>query len=60
MVYRATSKDGTYYKKLTTTEKSYVDTSAKPGKTYYYKAKTIAKNGKVSAYSNVVAKKCKK
>ena len=60
VVYRATSKSGTYSRKIETTGKSYIDKNAKARRTYYYKVKVIAKNGKVSAYSNVVAKRSKK
>lgn len=54
-VYRATSKSGKYTKVKTTTSLSYTDTSAKKGKTYYYKVKAVASNSSAnSAYSTVV------
>ncbi len=37
VIYRATSKTGTYRKMLTTGKAQYTNTSAKAGKTYYYK-----------------------
>ncbi len=54
-VYRATSKDGTYTKvKTTVSSRSYTDTSAKAGKTYYYKVKAIHSiTAANSAYSSV-------
>ena len=60
-VYRATSKNGTYSLVKTTTSRNYTDSSAKKGKTYYYKVvavcKTTAGN---SAYSGVVSMKATK
>ena len=53
-VYRSTEKDGTYKLMLTTTNTSYVNTSAEKGKTYYYKVKAVAsKSAESSAYSLV-------
>jgi len=40
-IYRALSEDGTYKKMKTVTTESYTNTSAKVGKTYYYKVKAI-------------------
>ena len=58
-VYRATSKDGTYTLKKTTTGTSYTNTSANTGKTYYYKVKAIATNHDAdSAYSKVKSRTC--
>lgn len=45
-VYRATSKDGTYKLIKTTTKGYYADTTAKYGKTYYYKVKAVKESGK--------------
>ena len=42
-VYRATSKNGTYTKMFTTTNRSYTNTNARPGTTYYYKVKAISR-----------------
>ncbi len=60
-VYRATSKDGTYTKITTTTKLSYTNTTAKAGKTYYYKVKAVcgATTAGNSAYSTVVSIKAK-
>ena len=53
-VYRATSKNGTYKKMITTTKTSYTNSSATAGKTYYYKVKAIHDNTAAnSAYSTV-------
>ncbi len=53
-VYRATSKNGTYKLMKTTTSTSYTNTSAKSGRTYYYKVKAIAsKSAANSAYSYI-------
>lgn len=43
-IYRATSKNGEFKLMYTTEGTSYTNTSAKAGKTYYYKVKAIAKN----------------
>ena len=60
-IYRATSKSGTYKLVKTTTNKSWKDTTAKKGKTYYYKVVAVHKNSAAnSAYSNIVNKKCTK
>ena len=59
-IYRATSKSGTYKLMKTTTGTSYTNTSAKAGKTYYYKVKAIHSNSSSnSAYSSVVSIKAK-
>lgn len=59
VIYRSTSKNGTY-KKVTTIKKgstvSYTNKSLKKGKTYYYKIKSyISSNGATSysGYSNI-------
>ncbi len=60
-IYRSTSKTGTYKVVKTTTSKSWKDTTAKKGKTYYYKVVAVHKSsGANSAYSTVVSKKCTK
>lgn len=48
-IYRATSKNGKYTLKKTTTAKTYTDKSVKKGKKYYYKVRMYVKdsNGKV-------------
>lgn len=48
-IYRATGSTGTYKLLTTQSKKSYVDSSAKAGKTYYYKVKAV--NGKAAAAS---------
>ena len=59
-IYRATSKTGTYTKLTSTAKTSVVNTSAKAGKTYYYKVKAISKTSAAnSAYSSVVSIKAK-
>jgi len=55
-VLRSTSKNGSYSKVATVTGRSYVDTAAKAGKTYYYKvvavySKTDANSAKSAAVS---------
>ncbi|MBR4020755.1 MAG: hypothetical protein IKI99_05525 [Firmicutes bacterium] len=45
VLYRATKKDGTYKKILTTTKTYYTDKKAKKDKTYYYKVKAVYKTG---------------
>ena len=58
-VYRATSKDGTYSKMLTTTKTSYTNTSAVAGTTYYYKVRAIAENSYAnSGYSTIKSITC--
>lgn len=60
VIYRATSKSGTYKKMFTTTGTSYTNTSAKAGTTYYYKVKAICDGNTDgnSAYSNIVSRCC--
>lgn len=54
-IWRSTSKSGTYKKvKTAITARSYTDTSATAGKTYYYKVRAIHSNSSAnSAYSSV-------
>ena len=61
IIYRATSKDGTYTKMYTTEYKSYTNTSAKAGTTYYYKVVAVSNASSYanSAYSNIVSIKAK-
>ena len=59
-VYRSASKSGTYALVKTTTSRSYKDTKAKAGKTYYYKVVAVCSNTSgSSAYSGVVSIKSK-
>lgn len=58
-VYRATSKNGTYKLIKTTTKYKFKDTTAKRGKTYYYKVKAIKSNGNTKT-SNKCSFKAKK
>lgn len=60
IVYRSTSKTGTYKKVGTTTTTDYTDKGLTKGKTYYYKvASYVNSNGKqiVSSYSSIVSVK---
>ena len=61
IIYRATSKNGTYTKMYTTSYKSYTNTSAKAGKTYYYKVVAVSNMSSYanSAYSSIVSIKAK-
>ena len=61
IIYRATSKNGTYTKVYTTSNKSYTNTSAKAGKTYYYKVVAVSNMSSYanSAYSSIVSIKAK-
>ena len=58
-IYRSTSKNGNYSLMKTVKGTSYTNTSAKAGKTYYYKIIAVAssKAGN-SAYSSVVFANC--
>ena len=60
-IYRATSKKGKYSQIDTANALTYTDTSAKAGKTYYYKviAAYTADESANSAYSAVVSAKAK-
>ena len=60
-VYRATTKNGTYKKIVTTKKLYYTNTSAKKGKTYYYKVKAVSTsnsnaNSALSAYKSCTSK----
>ncbi len=60
-IYRSTSKTGTYKVVKTTTSKSWKDTTAKKGKTYYYKVVAVHKNTNAnSSYSAIKSIKCTK
>ena len=61
IIYRATSKNGTYTRMYTTVYKSYTNTSAKSGTTYYYKVVAVSNmnSNANSAYSNIVSIKAK-
>ena len=60
-VYRATGKNGSYTKLFTTGNRSYTNTSAKAGTTYYYKVKAVSKKttSANSSYSAVVSIRAK-
>lgn len=60
-IYRATSKNGKYTYMNTVTGTSYINKTAKAGKTYYYKVKAIKKGNSAanSAFSVVDKKICK-
>ena len=59
-VYRATSKNGTYKKVITTTKPEYYNSSAKAGTTYYYKVKAVSSvtdaNSAFSAIKSIKAR----
>ena len=58
-VYRAASKSGDYVLMKTTTGNSYINTTAKAGKYYYYKVRAISSSSSShSAYSKVVSRTC--
>jgi fibronectin type 3 domain-containing protein len=59
-IYRATSSNGSYkHIKSAISARSYTDTSAKAGTTYYYKIKAIHKNtDATSAYSDYARQMC--
>ena len=58
-IYRADSKTGTYKLVKTTTSRSFTNTSATAGKTYYYKVKAIAeKSAGNSVDSEVKSRTC--
>ena len=61
VVYRATSKTGTYTKLYTTSGKMMTNTSAKAGTTYYYKVMAVCSSNSAanSAYSSIVSIKAK-
>ena len=52
-VYRSTKKSGTYSKVYTTSGGSFKNTSAFPGKTYYYKVKSVLTKRNISATSKI-------
>ena len=56
-VYRATSKNGTYSRRTTTTKTTYTGTKDEAGKTYYYKVRALTSKG-ASANSKVVSATC--
>ena len=59
IIYRATSKDGTYSKLYTATGTSMTNTSVEVGKTYYYKVVAVHSNTAAnSAASAIVSKTC--
>ena len=58
VVYRATSKNGTYAKAYTTTSPdkvSYINTGRTTGKTYYYKVRGYKQIGKTTYYTKYSA-----
>lgn len=56
-IWRSTSKDGNYTLMKTTTDTSYTNLNAKPGKLYYYKIKAIASNSTANSAFSVVNKR---
>ena len=58
-IYRSTSKDGTYSLTKTTTGTTYTNSTAKAGRTYYYKVLAVAENTAAnSAYSTIKSRTC--
>ena len=57
-VYRASSKNGTYDLKKTTTGTSFTNTSTTAGKTYYYYVVAVAENGAKSDPSGTKSRTC--
>lgn len=53
VVYRATSKNGTYSKQTTTSKKSYTNKKLKSNKTYYYKVRAYKKVNGVTVYGKL-------
>ena len=51
IVYRATSKNGTYSKAFSTTKNSYINTNRTTGKYYYYKVRGYKKIGGKTVYT---------
>ncbi|MGN0550517.1 MAG: Ig-like domain-containing protein [Acutalibacteraceae bacterium] len=51
MIYRSTSKNGTYTKIKTTTSTKYTNTGLKKGKTYYYKVRAYVTIGNMNYLS---------
>ncbi|WP_426350365.1 leucine-rich repeat protein [Alloiococcus sp. CFN-8] len=60
IIYRSTSKSGSYTKLKTTSKTSYTDTSAKAGVTYYYKVKAVSSSNSsaTSEFSSIVSSIC--
>ena len=56
-VYRATSKSGTYSRRVTTTKTTFTNTNAETGTTYYYKVRALAADG-TYAESKIVSRTC--
>lgn len=58
LVYRSTSKSGTYTKvKELTAFGTFTESELNTGSTYYYKVKSCNSNGSCSGYSSIVSKK---
>ncbi|MBQ4557375.1 MAG: family 43 glycosylhydrolase [Clostridia bacterium] len=57
IIYRSTSENGSYSQIGTTTSKTYTDTTAKVGTTYYYKVKQYVSNayGSDATYGRLVS-----
>lgn len=55
-IFRATSKDGTYYEKATVTDTSWTDTATKAGKSYYYKIQAFSDDTKYTESKNQSSK----
>ncbi|MGN0551400.1 MAG: leucine-rich repeat protein [Acutalibacteraceae bacterium] len=57
MIYRSTSKNGTYTKIKTTTSTKYTNTGLKKGKTYYYKVRAYVTIGNMNYLSPATSAK---
>lgn len=57
-VWRAYSKNGTYYKMGSTSGTGYTNLDAVAGKTYYYKVRAVSADGNVSDFSGVKNMTC--
>ena len=57
-IWRATSKNGTFYKYYSTKGTTYTNTTAQAGKTYYYKVRAMSEDGEYSDFSTVKNMTC--
>lgn len=57
-IYRASTKDGTYKLNWNTTSTSYINSSATPGQTFYYKVCAVESDGTEGKMSSVITRTC--
>ena len=58
-IYRSVSGNiGTFYKQYTTSGRSYINTTAVAGRTYYYKVRAVDKSGNKGEFGAVVKVTC--